>query len=88
MGAALDLRPTEPSSSAQRALDELQVARHSLVRDRTAALNRQKQLRHRLLKQQHKNRLAQIDRHLAAIDTEIGNRQELRALTGPARNTH
>ena len=50
------------------------MARDALVKDRTAALNRQKQVRHRLLKQQHKNRLAQLDRHLAAIDTEIGKR--------------
>ncbi len=74
MGAALDLRPTEASSAARRALEELQVARDALVKDRTAALNRQKQVRHRLLKQQNKNRLAQLDRHLAAIDTEIGKR--------------
>ena len=74
MGAAVDLRPTAASSSVQRALEELQVPRDALVKDRTAALNRQKQVRHRLLKQQHKNRLAQLDRHLAAIDTEIGKR--------------
>ena len=74
MGAALDLRLTEASSAARRALEELQVARDALVKDRTAALNRQKQVRHRLLKQQNKNRLAQLDRHLAAIDTEIGKR--------------
>ena len=74
MGAAVDLRPTEASSAAQRALEDLQVARDALVKDRTAALNRQKQVRHRLLKQQNKNRLTQIDRHLAAIDTEIEKR--------------
>ena len=74
MGAAVDLRPTEASSSVQRALEALQVARDALVKDRTAALNRQKQVRHRLLKQSHKNRLAQLDRHLAAIDTAIGKR--------------
>ena len=39
---AVDLRPTAASSSAQRALEELQVARDALVKDRTAALNRQK----------------------------------------------
>ena len=50
------------------------MARDALVKDRTAALNRQKQVQHRLLKQQHKHRLAQLDRHLAAIDTEIGKR--------------
>ena len=72
MGAALDLRRTEASSPARRALEELQVARDALVKDRTAALNRQKHLQHRLLRRQNTNRLAQIDRHLAAIDTEIG----------------
>ena len=46
----------------------------ALVKDRTAALTRQTQGRHRLLKQSHKNRLAQLDRHLAAIDTAIGKR--------------
>ena len=50
MGAALDLRPTERTSPAWRALEELQVARDALIRDRTAALNRQKQTRQRLLK--------------------------------------
>ena len=74
MGAALELRPTEASSPAQRALAELQVARDVLVKDRTAARNRQKQLRHRLLRQQQKTRLSQIDRHLAAVDTAIGKR--------------
>ena len=74
MGASVDLRPTEASSSAQRALEELQVARDALVKDRTATLNRQKQVQHRLLKQQHKHRLVQLDWHLAAIDTEIGKR--------------
>ena len=50
------------------------MARDALVKDRTAALTRQTQGRHRLLKQSHKNRLAQLDRHLAAIDTAIGKR--------------
>lgn len=71
MGAAVDLRPTEPSSPAQRTLEELQVARESLVRDRTAALNRQKHLQHRLLKRQNTTRLSQVNRHLAALDAEI-----------------
>jgi len=74
MGAALELRPTEMSSPARRALEELQVARDALIRDRTAALNRQKQIRHRLLKRQNKAQVAQLDRHLAAIDAEIGKR--------------
>ena len=74
MGTALPLRPTEASPPTRRALEELQVARDALVTDRTAARNRQKHLRHPLLKQQSKTRLSQIDRHLAAVDAEIGKR--------------
>ena len=73
MGTALHLRPTEASPPTHRALEELQVARDALVTDRTAARNRQKHLRHRLLKQQSKTRLSQIDRHLAAVDAAIGS---------------
>ena len=73
-GTALHLRPTEASSPRQRALEELQMARDALVTDRTAARNRQKHLRHRLLRQQSKTRLSQIDRHLAAVDAEIAKR--------------
>ena len=73
MGAVLHLRPiTASPPPRRRALEELQVARDALVKDRTAARNRQKHLRHRLLKQQNKTRLSQIDRHLAAVDGEIG----------------
>ena len=54
MGTALPLRPTEASSPTRRALEELQRARDALVTDRTAARNRQKHLRHRLLRQQSK----------------------------------
>ena len=74
MGTALHLRPTEASPPTHRALEELQVARDALVTDRTAARNRQKHLRHPLLKQQSKTRLSQIDRHLAAVDAAIGKR--------------
>ena len=72
MGTALPLRPTAASPPTHRALEELQVARDALVTDRTAARNRQKHLRHPLLKQQSKTRLSQIDRHLAAVDAAIG----------------
>ena len=58
MGTALHLRPTEASPPTHRALEELQVARDALVTDRTAARNRQKHLRHRLLKQQSKIRFS------------------------------
>ena len=71
MGEALRLRQVEARSSAQRDLDELGTARDGLVKDRVAALNRQKHVRHKLLKQQNRNRLAQIERQLKAVDAEI-----------------
>ena len=71
MGAAMDLRRVESRSQSQRDLDELVTARDALVKDRTAALNRQKHARHRLLKGQLKNRLAQIGRQIKALDAEI-----------------
>ena len=49
MGAALDLRRVEARSPTERDLDEPRTARDALVRDRTAALNRQKHVRHPLL---------------------------------------
>ena len=42
LGAALDLRPTATPSRTLRDLGDLAVAREGLVRDRVAALNRQK----------------------------------------------
>ncbi len=51
--------------------DELVTARDALVKELTAALNRQKHVRHRLLRRQLKNRLAQIDRQIKALDDEI-----------------
>ena len=71
MGAALDLRRVEARSPTERDLDELQTARDALVRDRTAALNRQKHVRHPLLGRQLRNRLAQIDRQIKALDAEV-----------------
>ena len=70
-GWALDLRPTATPSRTLRDLGDLAVAREGLVRDRVAALNRQKGQRVALLKQQCRRRLAQIERHLQAVDAEI-----------------
>ena len=72
MGAAMELRRVEPSTPARRDLDELRTARDGLVRDRTAALNPQHQARHPLLKRQLKQRLAQMERQIKALDAEIG----------------
>ena len=71
MGAALPLRRVAPRSATRRDLDELHTARDGLVKDRTAARNRQRQACHRLLKRQLKNRLDQIERQLGALDAEI-----------------
>ena len=71
MGAALDLRSTEPPSPALRDLGDLTAAREALVRDRVAALNRRKGLRLALLRRQCRLRLAQIERQLKAVDAEI-----------------
>ena len=72
MGAAMELRRVEPSTPTRRDLDELQTARDALVRDRTAALNRQHQARHPLLKRQLKQRMAHIERQIKALDAETG----------------
>ena len=71
MGAAFDLRRVNLASPTRRDLDELQTARDALVKDRTAALNRKKHARHKLLKRQLRNRLAQIDRQIKALDAEV-----------------
>lgn len=72
MGAAMELRRVEPSTPARRHLDELQTARDALVRDRTAALNRRHQVRHPMLKRHLKQRLAQMERQIKALDAETG----------------
>ncbi len=71
MGAAFELRRIEVRSPVRRDLDELHTARDALVKDRTAALNRQKHVRHPLLKRQLKNRLEQNRRQIKILDEEI-----------------
>jgi transposase len=51
-------------------LAELLAARRALVKDRTAALNREKALTLPLLKSQNQQRLKQIARQIATIDCE------------------
>jgi hypothetical protein len=48
-------------------MKELLVARQALIKDRTAALNRQKVVRSPLLRRQIEQRLRQIARQLAAL---------------------
>ena len=64
--------PARPAKSpSQTRLAELINARDALVRDRTALKNRQKNLTIALLKHQCRRRLAQVERHIQALDAEI-----------------
>lgn len=71
MAAVLELPPTPPPSDTIRQLKELIGARQALVKDRTAAKNRIKQLSIELLIRQANDRLQQIETQLKAIETEI-----------------
>ena len=73
-GVALAPAPTRPLDKALDDLRELHLARRSLVKDRTAAKNRQAVVRLPLIKRQLAARLAQIERQLKAIDAEIDHR--------------
>ena len=52
-------------------MKDLRLARCALIKDRTAARNRAKQLRQALLRRQNGQRLRQIERDFAAIDAAI-----------------
>jgi transposase len=60
-----------PVSATLDDMKELQVARRALVKDRVAALNRAHTHRSALLKRQATERLRQIERQIAAIDTAL-----------------
>lgn len=74
MGAALALEPQTIRSETLRELHELIIARRALVKDRTAAKNRQKGLQLTLLRRQNTARISQIKADLAAIDRLIADR--------------
>jgi transposase len=64
--------PVRPARSPQQnQLAELINARNGLMRDRTALMNREKNLTATLLRCQSSERLEQITRHVAALDAEI-----------------
>lgn len=71
MGAAFDLAPMAPCSPDARLLKDLHVARAGLVKDRTRLCNRAKVQEIAVLKRQTKARLAQLERQIAELDTEI-----------------
>jgi transposase len=71
MGALLELEARPPRSEVLLELKELYVAREALVKDRTAAKNRGIALTLSLLKRHNAQRLEQIDRQIAAVETTI-----------------
>lgn len=66
--------PVRPARTPEQLqLAELINARDGLVRDRTALKNRKKNLTVAILKRQCKQRLDQIERHIAALDVEVAS---------------
>ena len=70
-GALLTPQTREPISQILDEMKELHNARQALVKDRTAALNRQKQMRIAILKRLVTQRLRQIDGQIKAIDAAL-----------------
>jgi transposase len=68
MAAALEPEIRPVRTEVMTELRELLVARRGLVKDRTAVLNRSKTLTLALLKRQSEQRLAQLDKQIAAIE--------------------
>jgi transposase len=71
MGALLTLPVRPITSQVIDEMKELHIARLALVKDRTAAKNREHACRAPLLKRHAAQRLAQIDRQIAAIDAAL-----------------
>lgn len=70
-GATMELAARPGKSAIQDELAELVAARRVLVRDRTAALNRDKVTTLALLRTLGQQRLRQIEKQLAALDVAI-----------------
>ncbi len=70
-GALLAPQTREPVSQTLDEMKELRQARSALVKDRTATLNRQKQMRSTLLKRLAGQRLRQIEAQLTAIEAAL-----------------
>ncbi len=71
MGIALKPGISTIASEMLRNLKALQIARQALIKDRTAAKNRAKNLTLALLKRQNARRMRQIERDLASIEKEM-----------------
>jgi transposase len=70
-GALLEPQTRPARSESLTQLAELVAGRRSLIRDRTATLNRLKTLSQDLLKRHARHRLRQIDAQLASLDAAI-----------------
>jgi transposase len=71
MGALLDLEARPVRNPILNDLKDLHMAREALVKNRTAAKNRAKTLTLAILKRHNAEQLRQIERQMAAIETEI-----------------
>lgn len=71
MGGALELEPDIPVAKTTRLLRDLQVARTTLIKDRTRLNNRNHVQTNALLKRQTKARLALVAKQIAELDREI-----------------
>ncbi|NSZ66839.1 MULTISPECIES: IS110 family transposase [Rhizobium/Agrobacterium group] len=70
-GALLAPRILRANTQIHNDLKELHVARLALIKDRTAAKNRAKNVSNLLLKRQNVDRLRQIERQMKAVDEAI-----------------
>lgn len=70
-GALLEPRILKANTQICNDLKELHLARLALIKDRTAANNRAKNLSNPLLKKQNADRLRQIERQIKAVDEAI-----------------
>lgn len=71
MGAVLNLEARPVRSSVLNDLKDLHMAREALVKSRTAAKNRSKNLTLAILKRHNAQQFRQIERQIAAIEKEI-----------------
>ena len=71
MGAAIELECRPPPDRKIADLKDLRRAHQALIKDRTAAKNRAKHLRPRLLQRQNTTRLRQIEADLTAIEAAM-----------------
>lgn len=71
MGAALQLAPTVALPEHVAELQELLVFRRALIKDRTAARTRLKNVRRPLLRRLLNQRLAQIERQMTSVDSAM-----------------